>query len=73
MRMRGDEGAKVEGEKEEVKGERTERTSTHYSSGTPTFYCTKLRMRSYLYTKAFGRSYRHVNFKRGGDILGKFM
>ena len=43
MRMRGDEDEKVE-----VKGESREHTSTHYSSGEPTFHCTKSRMRSYL-------------------------
>ena len=50
MRMRGDEG-----EKEEMKGERT---STLDSSGPPTFHCTKSRMRSYLLItpKAYGRT-----------------
>jgi len=69
MRVRGDEGAKVEGEKEgcESRAQR-ERTSTRHASGPPTYHCTKSRMRSYLLKtpKAFGRTDRHVNFKRGG-------
>jgi len=47
-RMRGDEGEKVDGEKEEEKGDRRECTSTLDSSGAPIFHCIKSRMRSYL-------------------------
>jgi len=69
--MRGDESAKVEGEKDEAKGERT---FTHYSSGAPTFHCSKSRMRSYLLMtrRTYGRTDTQLNFKRGGGFKYRF-
>jgi len=73
MRVRGNEGAKVEGEKEGC--ENRERTSTRHASGPPTVQCTKSRMRSYLLMtpKAYGRTDGRVNFKRREDVIVWFL